>query len=580
MPIFTIPIAFFALLAIPALAVIYWLRNRARDREVSSLFLWMDERQKWEGGRKMERLRTPLSFFLELLAILLLMLAAAGPMMRATDRGRPLIVVLDDSFSMQAGNPQSAHQKARRAIEGELKNNSYDRVRFVLAGETPQLLGELMPETRTPADLLVNWRCNQSRANMDQAIAFAFEIGGPRARILAVSDHAPAEPPADGRLQWWSFGSSAQNFAFINALRGRQDAKDRVLLEIANLSDRSGQTILTMGSDAPKTILLGARETKQFRLALDANAPALRASLGPDALDVDNQVILFPGPRKEVAIDVSIDDGRIRTLFEHAIESLLDVKIGAPDPNLLLTDQAARAAEEKTAWTLQILKEAPAASFLGPFVLDRSHPLTDGVQLGGVIWGGGQSRNLPGAPVIMAGNIPLLTDLERAGRHELQLRFRPDLSTVQQTPVFPILLANLIEWRRQALPGLRESNLRMGSQASLELPAERKTVTITDPAGARRVANAEENEILIAGELRGAYEISDGEKKYEFAVNALDAAESDLSRAATGQWGNWARSTEFEWEYSNIAWIFLLLALLVLVIHGWALADRAARPIK
>lgn len=580
MPIFTIPIAFLAIAAIPVLAAIYWLRNRARDREVSSLFLWMDERQKWDGGRKVERLRTPLSFFLELLAILLLILAAAGPMMRASDRGQSLIVVLDDSFSMQAGNPQSPYQQARRAIEGELRNNSYDRVRFVLAGETPQLLGEMAPETNTPADLLANWHCNHSRADMDEAIAFAFEIGGSRARILAVSDHAPAEPPADGRMQWWSFGSSSQNFAFINALRNRQDTKDRVLLEIANLSDRAGQTNLTIGAGPPQTISLGPRESKQFRLALDANAPALRASLGPDVLDVDNQIILFPEPRKEVATDVRIDDGRIRTLFERALESLPEAKIGAPNPNLVLTDQAARAAGEKTAWTLQILSEASASSFLGPFVLDRSHPLTDGLQLGGVIWGGGQSQALAGAPVILAGNIPLLTDLERAGRHELQLRFRPDLSTVQQTPVFPILLANLIEWRKQALPGLRESNLRMGAQASLALPVDRNTVTITDPAGARREAKAEENEVLISADLRGAYEISDGEKKYEFAVNAIDAAESDLSRASTGQWGNWARSTEFEWEYSNIAWIFLLLALLVLVIHGWALADRAGRPIK
>ena len=96
MPIFTFPFALLALLALPALAAIYWLRNRSREHEVSSLLLWAAEKQTWEGGRRWERWQTPLLFFLELLALLLLTLAAAGPMMRAGNAARPLVVVLDD----------------------------------------------------------------------------------------------------------------------------------------------------------------------------------------------------------------------------------------------------------------------------------------------------------------------------------------------------------------------------------------------------------------------------------------------------------------------------------------------------
>ena len=83
MPVFTFSIAFIALLAAPALVAIYWLRNQSRERRVSSLLLWLDEKQMWEGGRMIHRLQTPLLFFLELLVILLLVTAAAGPMMRA-----------------------------------------------------------------------------------------------------------------------------------------------------------------------------------------------------------------------------------------------------------------------------------------------------------------------------------------------------------------------------------------------------------------------------------------------------------------------------------------------------------------
>jgi Aerotolerance regulator N-terminal len=181
MPVFTFPIAFLAVLAVPALVAIYWLRNRAREQRVSSLLLWMHEAQRWDGGRRIRRLQTPLLFFLELLTILLLAAAAAGPVMRAGERGRPLVVVLDDSFSMLAGGERGARAQAVQAIERELRANRYDSVRFVLAGESPQLLGETISRADQARALLESWRCGAARASLDEAIAFAFELGGARA---------------------------------------------------------------------------------------------------------------------------------------------------------------------------------------------------------------------------------------------------------------------------------------------------------------------------------------------------------------------------------------------------------------
>src|SRR5262247_662297 len=143
MPVFTFPFALIALLAVPALVAIYWLRNQSRERHVSSLLLWLDERQMWEGGRRIHRLQTPLLFFLELLTILLLVTAAAGPMIRAGESGRPLVVVLDDSFSMLGGKAESARNLALQAIAKEIRASRYEPLRLVLAGESPQVLGEI-----------------------------------------------------------------------------------------------------------------------------------------------------------------------------------------------------------------------------------------------------------------------------------------------------------------------------------------------------------------------------------------------------------------------------------------------------
>src|SRR5262245_56380125 len=135
LPVFVQPLAFLGLLALPALVAIYWLRNRHRRQVVSSLLLWADPHQSREGGTRIRRLQTPLVFFLELLLLLLLVLAAAGPYVPSEQGARPLVVVLDDSFSMLAGDDDCARNRAVAALRDLFRGRGDPPVRFVLAGE-------------------------------------------------------------------------------------------------------------------------------------------------------------------------------------------------------------------------------------------------------------------------------------------------------------------------------------------------------------------------------------------------------------------------------------------------------------
>ena len=89
---FALPWMLLGLLGLPALAAIYWLRSRAKLRTVSSLFLWIDQRRPRQGGRIFQRLQTPLTFFLELLAIAAIAIAAAAPASPVSQYARPLVI--------------------------------------------------------------------------------------------------------------------------------------------------------------------------------------------------------------------------------------------------------------------------------------------------------------------------------------------------------------------------------------------------------------------------------------------------------------------------------------------------------
>ncbi len=578
MPVFSFPIAFLALLAVPLLVAIYFLRNRARERQVSSLLLWLDVRQRWDGGQRIHKLQTPLIFFLELLAILLLVMAAAKPLMRAGDAARPLIVVLDDSFSMQAGGEDSSRSRAAAAIRSELRSNRYEPLRFVLAGEAPQLLGETTGNAEQAVKLLDNWKCGSPTAKLEDAVAFAFELGGNRARVLVVSDHAPAQEPSDSRLQWWSFGSSLPNLAFTAATRSARGDEERVMLEVTNLSAQSATANLIIESEAtakPQTFSLAGNESRRITLTVKNSSSPLRAKLGDDDLAVDNEVVLMPEASKIIRVDLRLNDPKLRELVERALESSTQIRISSERPELVITDKADVQADGAEAWTLQLLNEAGASSYLGPFVVDRAHPLADGLSLGGVVWGAASSQ-IPGAAIITAGNIVLLTDIDRNGQHELRLRLRPELSTLHETPNWPILILNLINWRASVASGLRQANIPLGGNANLTVASDVQSVSLVDPKQKSRDLPTREKTATIKADTAGVYELSAGQSKYSFAANAVSREESDLGNATSGRWGSWANATTLQWEYRSVVWLLLLLALVGLVVHAWLIRQRTA----
>src|SRR5262249_49650606 len=157
-----------------------------------SLMLWVDAHEARAGGTRLQRLQTPLLLLLELAALVLLVGAAADPHVRTTQGTRPLVVVLDDSFSMLAG-ADSAPSHGHKALLDELRARPPYSVRFILAGERPQVLGEAVRSAGEADRLLAGWRCLAPASRLEEALALAGEVGGELALLLVVTDRAPPE---------------------------------------------------------------------------------------------------------------------------------------------------------------------------------------------------------------------------------------------------------------------------------------------------------------------------------------------------------------------------------------------------
>ncbi len=403
-----------------------------------------------------------------------------------------------------------------------------------------------------------------------------------------LTDHAPAVPleggQEGGRVEWWAFGEPLSNLAFTAATRTQSGGKERVLLEVANLSKSAAKGELNLeggnlASARTSSLDLAAGAVRQVFLDLPAGSPPLRATLAADslytdALDIDNHVLLLPASTRPLRVRIDLADSKLRQAVARALTATGETLQGDDRPDLVVSDHGGDLAGE--AWQMEILPAKEAEAYTGPFVINRNHPLAQGLSLTNSIWSAAPQASLAGLPIITAGNVPLLTESEdAAGRRRLQMSFAPGASNLQDTPDWPILFANVVKWRRAGLPGVLTPNVRLGETATVALAHDAKEVEVVSPDGSSRKVAVRGRRAEIAADREGLCEIDTPDGKRQLAVNVLFRDTSDLTACQGGRWGNWNRSATYRDKELALGWTFLLAALALLTGHA-ALVARSS----
>lgn len=578
--IFLSPFAFFALVALPVLAAIYLFRSRFRTVDVSSLMFWEILKKPRLGGLHLRRIQAPLLLLLELLLVVVFVLAAAGPAVRSMKDTRNIIVILDDSFSMLASGKTTPRERAIEAIKDFLGNCGLFQARFILAGSRPRLIDPPVKSVESASAIFNNWRCLSPACDLNKAIALASELAGKSARILVITDHAPLNKQ-QGSVEWWAFGRALPNLAFVSATRTTAETKDNCMLAVANLSDQPATANLVIekfGSSEGilnKAIDIQPNSVERIFFEIPSNTPTLRAHIQADNLQIDDQVILSPQAPRPVKVRLSFQDDLLGAAVMKAVKADNVAQLTRIEPDLLITDGAVDTLQSADAWAMHIISESNAVAFAGPFILDRTHPITEGLSLDGVIWAAAEKIEPTGTPVIAAGNIPLITDRTSVNdAHFIRMRLNPSISTLIRSPNWPILISNIIRWRQSLLPGLAQANFNLGEEITA-LPASlEQSLTLTNPSGDVSRIAVNSSRVSLDTPQPGLYTLSMAGQQYPFAVNALSKEESDLTAAKSGKWGKWQEADLFWWEYRSVDWLFLLIALVLLTIHSLITSRR------
>ncbi|MDR1925604.1 MAG: BatA and WFA domain-containing protein [Planctomycetaceae bacterium] len=600
------PWALLALIGLPIIFGIYFFRTRSRRLEVSTLFLWVDKSQAKTGGRQIKRVQLPFLIFIELIVISLLAIAAARPMVRLEIVGHPTAIILDTSFSMLAGNDNDTAQKrAINNLHAMLDNEIGFPVQFVLAGAKPQIIAERMSNPAEARAALDAWTCNSHTADLNAAIALTANISTPGTKILVVTDHPPKNKIERDKLLWKSYGKPNDNFGIIHASRVIQDDKDKLLLEIANFSDKPQLLNMTIIETKNANILL--RDSRQLQpdeihrlRTVIKNNTTIDIRLDKDSLAIDNSMTLLPPSQRPVRVKIGSFPADLNSKIQRAIEASGIAEIVQNNPEIIF-DSNARLSETDNAaadqnqrrpvWLVHILTEPDekkVKSFVGPFIIDYASRVVNGLSLDGVVWSCNEGVSIPGNVIISAGNIPLVTDERRRNNSRiLHIKLNDRISTLTSNPAWPILVWNILKYRSSQKSGISVNNLKLGTEAEFISGEGDRTLEITTPRNEKRTITINtglnvhsSTAIRIPADQVGIYKVKSDSSNYEFAVAALSAEESNLKSCKTETSGNWLDNETIRTDYRSVVWIILLAALALLTLHQWLTAVEKTTPIK
>lgn len=565
-----------------AVVAVYIFHRRPREQEVSSLLLWQGLIRPGGAGRQREQFRAPWLLALEILAIILLALAAATPLLTASVSGRSLIVILDNSYSMTAGTDgETPRDKAEAELQQLLQSYDRQRTAFVLASSTPGLVSANSTETQDPQGSPSAWNCNSPAADLLGAIRLALEIDAGSSDIVVLTDHEPDAAIEYGpRVRWLAFGQPLPNIAITGAARSPTGA---VTLELTNASNQATtRTLIVERSDAEassREVTIQPGATSRLRMPADADAD-LTIRLSPtDALAVDDSIQLVPEDFRPVRVAIRTASDTLRAAAERWIEAEPTAQLSAASsPELLITDDTKPAPPGAWALRIQRPESDSARPYSGPFIINREHEIAEGLDLSGLIWAAdlesvptepAATGILSADPVVILSTSTIVEQQRYAdGRRELILRIDPDRSNLTSQLAWPILLSNAARLRAEFRPGPVQRNTGVGRPLRISsLPGSDLPITVLEPDGSERLIRSER--ATYTPPEPGRYTIRIGEQTYPVSANLLSPQESDLRRATTASTESESSGLESDvLTTRDLTWLAATIALLLIAAHG------------
>ncbi|GAB4271917.1 MAG: hypothetical protein Kow0029_10060 [Candidatus Rifleibacteriota bacterium] len=580
MPFFMNPMAFYAAVSLVVVAGIYMFRRQSRDVRVSSLMLWNYVKVPAEGGRKPTLPQTPLVLLLELLILSLFIIAAADPRAIIGEATMPLIVILDDSFSMNAGIDKTPREEGLDLLNNEVFSKKLYRISLIRAGVFSEFIGRRDMQPGEAEQLIENWRCNSPDGDIDEALKLAAESFNPGTRILVVTDSKPPSELSEN-ITWYGFGQPMHNLAITAANRYSLGNVDRCFLEFSNFSDNSARLTGKIVDETANRIIenldmqMAPGSIRRIRFTVKSTKDVIRAEIENDGVLFDNKVWLLPVRKRPVKVSTNLLNGSLKRLIEKTVAASDNAVPESVEPDIIFTMNQPDYVSEPEAWNFEFAVATSPALAHGVVTMDHNHPLCDGLPDVKAAWAIRPEAKITGYPLLSTGDFLLLTIRQSdAGLTKFQMNFCCDYSNLQHTSFWPVLFWNLFSFRQNRFPGPVDYNFRSGMEVAVNTKIGEKEVYVQKPDGKTEKIPVWSGAGSFIADETGLYKIHAQNASWTISVNLVSARESNLIKRERFLPGERQKFAELLKHSSDVRWWFITPAILLLLVHQWLINRR------
>lgn len=546
-----------------AIVILYLLKLKRKEQVVSSVMLWQDAVADLQANAPFQKLKKNLLLLLQLIALLLLVLAIAGPYIRAKGIGKNrIVVILDSSASMQSTDvsPSRFDDAKNKALDIVGKMGPGDTMLVISAGAKTRVVASFASDKRALQSSISSLKPIDAPCNMRQAMVLALSLVGGKSpvppRIVVLSDGNFGEMtdlnPGTARLDFIKIGSRCDNVA-ITGLDSRKTlaGDQQVFVSLHNYSDQAKKFNLELYLQDQlldvREEQLAAGETKQEILGNVENVGGrVTAKLDiKDDLAADNTGSVYLAKRRKLSI-LMVSKGNLFLQNALNLDPRTDVvradaipsDFGKQSYDMVVFDKITPPAKLPPGGYLLLdtaAGQGPAdltSPVDRPLVIDsaKNHPASAYVDFSDIrIAKATYLKPKPWATMLVeAPNGPIAVAGSDSGRRFVQLSFDILESDFPLHVGFPIFVANCLDWLAPSSSTASGESIRTGQPMYIDVPPGTDSLGVTSPDGARQTIRVTNTPAIFDDtEQAGLYRVSGKGIDREYSCNLASSVESN-----------------------------------------------------
>jgi hypothetical protein len=585
---FLFPWFFLLSFFIAAVILFYFFRKQYEEKKIPSNLLWEQVLNEWQASPWLKKLQQNLLFWLQILALLLLMLALVRPFWTENSlQGEHLIFIMDSSASMAADYEEStrfdvAKEEMRGLVE---KLSGGQEVTLIKAGVKPEILLSKETDKSAIKKSVDELELSYDYEAMEKAVQLAVSLSsGKDTSIHLFSDSVSKEVVSDvesyievhnvgedlDNVSLLSFGVApiGEGISGVAVVENQSSEKQEFIFQIESEKEVLYEQPVTIGGEEQLVLQIPSLPEKPYYEAVlkvddgygvDNRLTSIFTESNPTIYTIGDVNPFAVKGFQTLGVEVlqtdekNIDDS-MNGIFITETGSVGDL----PDQPMILFNTS----KDKTKLTEPLMAENDALLQYVDFEK---------------IYISSASKELAGdwETVLRSGSIPLIQKGKQNGQPIIVLNFNLTDSDWPLQPGFPIFLYNSYQWLSQQTDFLGYFG-----------PGEEKWLNVSEGSSRWSVYDRDD-ENLYSLDLKkesfkapyspGTYQAVAGDKINYFSV-LVDEREKHPGFADSFKMNEKKSTEKGETKSRNDSlWYWLALVALILVTIEWEVYRRGYR---